>query len=93
MWDKTEGVKCRQSTTYSNSGMRWIKRWTTHGCGVGSDLPEGEGGALDPETLKVCGAAAFREEQEEKSATVISYDVIPPPPPPPPLLPEMKGYC
>ena len=35
------------------------------GCGVGSDLPEGEGGALDPKALKECSAAALKEEHEE----------------------------
>ena len=45
---------------------------------MGSNLPEGEGGALDPKTHKVCSAAAPKEEH------------VNPPPPPPPLLPEME---
>ena len=56
------------------------------GRGVGSHLPEGSGGALDPVTLKIRGAAAPKNEQEKESIPCATAN----PPPPPPLLPEMR---
>ena len=55
------------------------------GCVVGSDVPEGEGGSLDPKRLKICGAAAPKEEHVKE--TIFSNSVSPPPPS---VLPEME---
>ena len=38
-------------------------------CGVGSHLPVGSGGTLDPKALKVCGAEAPKDIQEEESTS------------------------
>ena len=55
-------------------------------CGVGSHLPVGSGGALDPYTFKVCCAGAPKDDQKEESTPCATVNQ----PPPPPLLPEMK---
>ena len=49
------------------------------GCGVGSDLLEGQGGTLNPVTLQAQGAPAPRDPSHS----------VPPPPPPPESLPDI----
>ena len=56
------------------------------GCGVGSDLPEGQGGTLNLATLQVKSAPApvVKPIQQPRGPS------HPIPPPPPELLPDMK---
>ena len=67
-------------------GMHWIFTVEQSRCGVGTRLPAGSGGALDPEALQVRGAAAPEDDQKKESNSSIPADQ----PPPPPLTTEMK---
>ena len=63
MWDKTYSIDVVPAEHYVQQLWGALdKTLGNSGCGAGSDLQE----AMDPETLKACGAAAPREKNKRE---------------------------